>query len=198
MARTIAKDHDEKRIKILKTAARVFAEEGFSRASMSQVARDCQISKANIYHYYDSKHALLFDILDSYLRELRDQMSALALDDLVPEERLRRVVTEILTLYEGMDDEHKIQTEGIQLLAPQQQMILRGYQRELVDQVSGILGEIAPESFADDKKKLRAATMSVFGMLNWFYMWNSRADRSARKAYANMVTDLTLNGIGGL
>ena len=65
MARTIAKDHDAKRAHILKTAARVFAEEGFARASMNQLARACGISKANIYHYYDSKDALHFDILAS-------------------------------------------------------------------------------------------------------------------------------------
>ena len=66
MVRTIAKDHDEKRKQILKSAAKVFADQGFDRASMSLLARECGISKANIYHYYDSKDALLFDILDTY------------------------------------------------------------------------------------------------------------------------------------
>ncbi|MEY8840231.1 TetR/AcrR family transcriptional regulator, partial [Cribrihabitans sp. XS_ASV171] len=47
MARTIAKDHDQKRAQILKSAARVFAREGFDRASMTQLARECGISKAN-------------------------------------------------------------------------------------------------------------------------------------------------------
>ena len=60
MARPIAKDYDAKRSHILKTAARVFADTGYARASMSQVAKDCGFSKANIYHYYSSKDALLF------------------------------------------------------------------------------------------------------------------------------------------
>ena len=62
MVRTIAKDYDDKRLHILTTAARVFAQEGIARASMSHLARDCGISKANIYHYYDSKDALLYDL----------------------------------------------------------------------------------------------------------------------------------------
>ncbi|MEP1496455.1 helix-turn-helix domain-containing protein, partial [Pseudophaeobacter sp.] len=66
MARTIAKDHDEKRAQILKSAAKVFAEAGYDRASMTQLARQCGISKANIYHYYDSKEAVLFGLLDTY------------------------------------------------------------------------------------------------------------------------------------
>ncbi|MEX0280477.1 MAG: TetR/AcrR family transcriptional regulator, partial [Arenibacterium sp.] len=78
MARTIAKDYSEKRAHILKTAARVFAEQGFARASMAQIAQECGISKANIYHYYSSKDALLFDILDSYLATLRDRLAAVS------------------------------------------------------------------------------------------------------------------------
>ena len=75
MARTQAKDHGAKREAILEAAARVFASEGFDRASMAALAHDAGISKANIYHYYDSKDALLFDLLDSHLKELRDRLA---------------------------------------------------------------------------------------------------------------------------
>lgn len=195
MARPIAKDHSAKRDHILKTAAGVFAETGFARASMSQVAKDCGISKANIYHYYSSKDALLFDILDTYLRALRDRLRALSLDGLPPEDQLRLVIAETLQAYNGMDDEHKIQTEGIPLLNAEQQSILKGYQRDMVNQLSGIIAAIAPTAFEDDPHKLRATVMSVFGMLNWFYMWNKDPEESARAAYGALVTRLTLGGI---
>ena len=65
MARTITKDYGEKRLIILKAAAEVFAKEGIARASMSEVAKTCGVSKVNIYHYYVSKDALLFDIPDN-------------------------------------------------------------------------------------------------------------------------------------
>ncbi|MDD9718775.1 TetR/AcrR family transcriptional regulator [Dinoroseobacter sp. PD6] len=198
MSRPIAKDHDAKRMHILKVAARVFADQGFARASMAQVAKDCGISKANIYHYYSSKDALLFDILDTYLSALRDRILGLDLAGLAPEAQLGRIVTETLRAYEGMDHEHKIQTEGIPLLPPEQQKILKAYQRDLVGQMSGIVAAVAPEAFAQDSRKLRATVMSIFGMLNWFYMWNSPADRQARDDYAGLVTRLTLSGLRGL
>lgn len=198
MARTIAKDHDEKRVHILKTAARVFAREGFARASMTQVAGKCGISKANIYHYYSSKDALLFDILDSYLSVLRDRICGLPLAGREPGDKLHLIVSETLLAYEGMDHEHQIQTEGIPLLPEEQQKVLKGYQREMVTQMSAVLAEVAPEVFAGDATRLRAATMSVFGMLNWFYMWNRNADRRAREAYADLVAGITLNGVRGL
>lgn len=195
MARPIAKDHSAKRAHILKTAARVFAETGFARASMSQVAIDCRISKANIYHYYDSKDALLFDILETYLRALRDRIQGLPLAGLATQEQLGLIVLETLHAYDGMDDEHKIQTEGIPLLDAQQQAILKGYQRDMVEQLSGIVAATAPDVFAGDRRKLRATVMAIFGMLNWFYMWNKGADDTARTEYADLVTRLTLGGI---
>ncbi|MEP3784615.1 TetR/AcrR family transcriptional regulator [Ascidiaceihabitans sp.] len=198
MARPIAKDHDAKRAHILKTAARVFADTGFARASMSQVAKDCGISKANIYHYYDSKDALLFDILDTYLLALRDRVLTLSLTDLSPEAQLQAIICETLHAYNGMDEEHKIQTEGIPLLTTNQQAILKGYQRDMVRQLSDVVKSIAPQVFGDDKTKLRATVMSIFGMLNWFYMWNSGAGDAERTEYAQLVTRLTLSGVKGL
>lgn len=194
MARPIAKDHADKRAHILRVAARVFADSGIARASMAQVALACGISKANIYHYYDSKDALLFDILDSYLRALRDRLAGLELEGLEPPEQLLHFVTEVLLAYEGMDAEHKIQIEGISVLSAAQQQVLKDYQRDMVRQLSGILSRCAPDLTADPAR-LRGTTMSVFGMLNWFYMWNEGADERARREYGRVVTGLVLDGV---
>jgi AcrR family transcriptional regulator len=198
VARTIAKDHEQKRAQILKSAARVFAEAGYDRASMTQLARECGISKANIYHYYDSKDAVLFGLLETYLSELRDRVCGLDLTGLEPEARLRRIVAEVLLAYQGADDEHQVQVSAMSALPEEQQKLLRGYQRELVAFMSGAISAVAPDVFAGDPAKLRGATMSVFGMLNWYYMWNSGAGSEAREGYAEMVATLTLSGVKGL
>lgn len=198
MARTIAKDHDLKRAQILKSAARVFAREGFDRASMTQLARECGISKANIYHYYDSKDAILFDILDSYLSGLRDLILSVDTEGLDPEKRFRRMVREILNAYKGADEEHQVQINALSALPEDQQEQMRAYQRDMVRFMSDCIKALAPEVFAEDRIRLRATTMSVFGMLNWYFMWSADADTAAREAYADLVCDLTLKGVRGL
>jgi len=195
LVRTRAKDHDDKRHSILKTAARVFARAGIVGASMNEVARACGISKANIYHYYASKNDLVFDILDTYLSDLRDTICSVDLSQQSPPEQLHSLTRAFLVAYEGMDNEHKIQTEGIPLLQPDRQQVLRRYQRDLVDCMSKVLVACAPDRLGEDKQKCRDVTMSVFGMLNWFYMWNPGASASARLAYAATIADLTLHGL---
>lgn len=198
MARTIAKDHDQKRTQILKSAAKVFAEQGFDRASMTQLARECGISKANIYHYYDSKDGILFDILDTYLRDLRDRICGIDLSGADPAERLGRIVAEVLQAYQGADHEHQVQVGAMSALPEEQQKQMRAYQRDMVRFVSDAIEATAPEVFEGDATKLRSATMSVFGMLNWYYMWNTGAGPQARDDYAALVANLTLHGVKGL
>ena len=197
MVRTIAKDYDTKREKILIAAAHVFADRGVSSASMAEVAKACGISKGNIYHYYDSKLAILFEILDNYLSRLRGRIIAIKLDAGNVHESLERLCAEILDAYEGMDDEHKIQAEGIPLLPEGQQTVLKGYQRDMVSHMEAFLSA-ATESLQSDTETRRAATMSVFGMLYWFYMWNTHKDADGRAAYAKTVAAITMGGVQSL
>jgi TetR/AcrR family transcriptional regulator len=70
MARTRATDYDDKRRAILDRSAELFAEHGYDRASMSKIAEACGVSKANLYHYYNDKEELLFDVIRFHLEEL--------------------------------------------------------------------------------------------------------------------------------
>ena len=194
MVRTIAKDYDAKRDKILTAAAGVFAQRGVAGASMAEVAKACDISKGNIYHYYDSKLAMLFDILDSYLYRLRDRTVAVQLDANNVQTSLETLCIEILDAYQGMDHEHKIQTEGIPLLPEDQQTTLKGYQRDMVRHLESFL-IVSNKDLQANSETRRAAAMSVFGMLNWFYMWNTRQDAKGRAAYAKIVAQMTMGGV---
>ena len=198
MARTIAKDHDQKRLSILTLAAEVFANEGIARASMNQVAKSCGISKATIYHYYDSKDALVFDILDTYLFALSERVLKVTSEGKSADEHLRELLREYLLAYDGMDNEHKIQTEGLPLLPEELQKTLKDYQKAMVRQMSETLDAVSGHKLGEDPKLLRETTMSVFGMLNWYYMWHPKANNEDRFSYADMITRFTVAGIPGV
>lgn len=195
MVRTVATDHNFKRQHILKVSAAVFSREGVAFASMNEIAKACGISKANIYHYYASKNDLLFDILDNYLYQLRLLTCDADRSSLTPEAKLYSIAQDFLIAYEGMDNEHKIQSEGLHYLEEERQNILKAYQRDMVSLVANVLNECSPDVLARDYERCRHVTMSLFGMLNWFYMWNSDSSRDQRKQYASLIVDLILHGI---
>ncbi len=191
MPRGIARDHDQKRQAIRKGAAEYFAAHGFDRASMTGAARQCGVSKALIYHYYDSKESLLYDILDTHLTELAE--TARAVD---PGGGLEPLVCAILETYEDADAEHKLQIDALSVLPDDLQAPLIALQRELVAIMSETLAREAPGLAGTDK--LRPVTMSVFGILNWFYMWHRPEKGLTREEYSALVTGMVLNGIKGM
>lgn len=198
MARGVARDHDEKRAAIRKGAAAYFAAHGYDRASMAGAAKACGVSKALIYHYHDSKEALLFDILTGHLSALCAAVETAAQQTALqpPEVRLRALIRTLLLAYRDADAEHKLQLEGLESLPPERQAPLRALQRRLVAQMAEVLTVVAPALAGTDR--LFPVTMTVFGMVNWFYMWHRPGKGIGRDAYADLVADMVLGGIGAV
>ncbi len=191
MPRGIARDHDQKREAIRKGAAEYFAAHGFDRASMTGAARHCGVSKALIYHYYDSKESLLYDILDTHLTELVETARAVG-----PGAGLEALICAVLEAYEDADAEHKLQIDALSVLPEALQAPLIAVQREIVGIMAQTLVREAPGLKGTDK--LSPVAMSVFGILNWFYMWHRPGKGLSRDAYSALATDMVLNGIRAL
>ncbi len=191
MPRGIARDHDQKREAIRKGAASYFATHGFDRASMTGAAKQCGVSKALIYHYYSSKEALLHDILDTHLTDLVETAREVG-----SEAGLGGLIQAILEAYEDADAEHKLQLDALAVLPDEMKAPLVALQRELVEIMSATLLREAPD--LAEKGVLRPVTMSVFGILNWFYMWHRPGKGMSRDDYAALATGLVLNGVTGL
>ncbi len=189
MPRGIAKDHDEKRAALRKGAAAYFATHGYDRASMTGAARDCGVSKALIYHYYESKEALLFDILDTHLSELVEVVENAA------QEGLPGLIREVLAAYENADAEHKLQLDALATLPADMQAPLIGHQRRLVAIMSQQVAVARPDLDADT---LRATTMTVFGILNWFYMWHRPGKGLDRAEYSALAARFVQGGIAAV
>lgn len=194
MARSRAKDHDEKRGAILRQAAIVFARDGYDRASMARLAAECGVSKALLYHYYTSKEALLFDILQSHLAELVDVVEEADDPALDPHRRLERLVVALLEAYRDADDQHQVQLASLSLLPEAEQQELKSLERRLVAIFSQAIRDVEPALF-EDKALLKPVTMSLFGMLNWVYMWFRDGGALSREGYGKLATRLLVGGL---
>jgi TetR/AcrR family transcriptional regulator len=197
MARPRAADHDLKRRAILDRSARLFADRGYARTSMSEIALACGSSKALLYHYYENKEQLLHDLLKAHLVKLVEAVEAADDAGAPPVERLRLLVAALLAAYEGSDALHKVQINELASLPPERQQELKSYERRLIDLFAGVLRDINP-ALARGNRLLKPVTMSLFGMINWSYLWFHPDGPLSRAAYADLVTQLTVDGISNL
>ena len=196
MARTRATDYDDKRRAILDRSAELFAEHGYDRASMSKIAEACGVSKANLYHYYKDKEELLFDVIRFHLEELLDVVEAADKSDLSPADRLKELIAALLEAYRDADAQHNVQINGMRLLSAGRQGELKAVERELVKIFSDAVAGVAPQ--LKETKLLKPVTMSLFGMINWHYLWFKNTGEVTRADYANLVSQLILDGTRNL
>ena len=195
MARTRAQDFEEKQRVILDKAAEVFAEQGMEKASMAQVAARAQVSKALLYHYYPSKDALIFAIITTHLEELDASIDEADDPALPPDQRLRRLVGAVLENYRGADNQHKVQLNATAALSDDQKAAITALERAIVRRFSLVLDQINPGLNNRERPLLMPVTMSLFGMMNWVYMWFRDGGRITREDYADVATTLILEGI---
>ncbi|VIO78839.1 HTH-type transcriptional repressor KstR2 [Bradyrhizobium ivorense] len=192
MARTRAKDYDDKALSILHRSAELFAASGYVGTSMNTIADACGVSKALLYHYYPDKEAILFDILSSHLQELVAAVEQANAAPGEPVQRLRTIIGTLLELYRHADAEHQVQIASLKLLPKDKREPLLASERILVGIMSDALAAAVPA--AKQKRVLKPLAMSVFGMLNWHYMWFREGGPMTRTDYADFVVRLVLAG----
>ncbi|TKT73194.1 TetR/AcrR family transcriptional regulator [Afipia massiliensis] len=192
MARSRANDYDDKRQAILDRSAELFSAHGYDRASMNKIAEACGVSKANLYHYYKDKEGLLFDVIRFHLEELLEVVETADDPGAPPEARLRGLVAALLEAYRDADSQHNVQISSMRFLPQERQTELKRMERDLVTIFSSAVVGVAPH--LKGTKMLTPVTMSLFGMVNWHYLWFKSTGSVSRAEYADLVTRLIVDG----
>lgn len=194
MARTQAADYDERKEAIVDAAAALYARRGFNGASIADLAEKCRSSKSLIYHYYQSKEDILFDVMISHVRALDDAARNAIAGEGGQAEKLRRLAHAFMALYVGAADRHKVLLNELDNLDDKRRAEIVRTQRGLIEIVQRLLSEIEPKL----KKRTGesyAAAMLFFGMINWTHTWFDPKGPVSADAIADMAVDVTLDGI---
>ncbi|HLT88511.1 MAG TPA: TetR/AcrR family transcriptional regulator [Sphingobacterium sp.] len=68
---------DSKKEQIIQTALKRFSHYGFDKTTMSEIAVDMNITKANLYYYYPDKNSLVKDVMTYISQESLKQQDAI-------------------------------------------------------------------------------------------------------------------------
>src|SRR5579871_2140230 len=80
------------RQEILRTAARLFQQQGYDATSMNDVAAALKLSKGGLYHHFQSKDEILFDLMNHAMDLTQQQILDPVRRVSDPEERLRLLI----------------------------------------------------------------------------------------------------------
>ncbi len=201
MARPQAADYAEKRAAITAAAARLFARHGYAGAPIAELAAACGLSKSLLYHYYGSKDAILFAVMDGHMAELLEVVDTPPAADLAPVDAWRAFAEALLTRYAGAADSQKVLLYDLDHLAADRRAEIVARQRRLIAAAEAKLAAAAADiagadtAAAGDKAKLRAQVMLFFGMINWSHTWFDPAHGLSRAELARQAADTALKGL---
>jgi AcrR family transcriptional regulator len=179
---------------VRRTAAVLFAANGYAGASLSQLARRSRVSKPGIYYHVRDKEELLFRICESTMSALVSAARGAAAAAEAPEARLRGVIRAHSAHYWAHRPEHVILFGQMRYLSAAARRVVVGLEREYLDLVRGII--------RDGQRRGRfrridatVAAFSLFAMLNTLEAWYDPGGRLRPEAVVAEIETLYLAGL---
>ena len=177
-----------------RTAAQLFRDRGYDATSVSDVARALGMTKAGLYHHFESKEALLFEIMMYGLERVRDEVIVPVRTVRDPEERLRQLIVRharIATRGQGaiahLGDEIRALPASARRQVEQRMRIYFDLIRDTLTELkaAGRLRDIDPT----------VAAFSLLGMILWLPRWFRVGGRLDQPSVANDIASFALGGL---
>ncbi|MEO3474886.1 TetR/AcrR family transcriptional regulator [Roseomonas sp. CAU 1739] len=182
-------------VQIFEVACRLFAQKGFDGVSMRDIALECGISKATLYHYFPDKDSLLRPLAMGVTKALYLHVARHDDPTLPAVDRLRHLVVETARFF----DQHRwawIASASTFWNDPE----LR-FRRERIgwrDRYERLLREILEAGIAaGDIRELDVpvAGRMILGAVNWMPRWYDPKGKLPAPDIAMAFCDMVLGGI---
>jgi AcrR family transcriptional regulator len=193
MARTRSENYDGIHLGILTNAAQLFSAQGYMRASIADLADACKLSRGALYHYFDSKEAILFAILDAHIREMIAHVEGAVAAGGPTLTQFRNVIRAVVEVNAKSPHEQRVLIHDLSFLNEDEQQAIKKLERQLVDIVTDLLVRLDAEGKVVERTK-KIYTMILFGIINYTYTWYDPKGGMGPQEFADTAVDLFLNG----
>ena len=164
-----SRNYDEKLQRILKTSAKIFAEKGFHRTSVRDIARATKMSLAGLYYYFTTKEELLYLIQERCFVTLLLGWERATTSGMDVRARIRVFAENHLSFFCHNMHEMKVMAHEDESLTGEFQLKILVLKRRYVKVIMDLIRELQERD--GGKVDLRVATFTLFGMMNWIYTW---------------------------
>ena len=187
----------DSRQEILRTAARLFQQRGYDATSMNDVAAALKLSKGGLYHHFQSKDEILFEIMNHAMEITQERVIAPVRDIADPEERLRALIRlHIEVVLSPRDREITVMLHENHPLPPTLRKRINPRKKEYVHFVESLIADVSNASRGvKGAVSPRAAAFALLGMINWIYQWYKPEGELQANNLIPQFTELLFGGI---
>jgi AcrR family transcriptional regulator len=186
----------DSRQEILRTAARLFQQRGYDATSMNDVAAALKLSKGGLYHHFQSKDEILFEIMNHAMEITQERVLAPVRSIVDPEERLRALIRlHIEVVLSPRDREITVMLHENHPLPPTLRKRINSRKKDYIHFVESLIAEVQRTRRAKGSVTPRAAAFALLGMINWIYQWYKPEGDLQTHNLAPQFADLVFGGI---
>lgn len=183
------------RQEILRTAARLFQQQGYDATSMNDVAAALRLSKGGLYHHFLSKDEILFHIMSHAMDITEERVINVVRKIDGPEQRLRTLIRlHIEVVLSEEDREITVMLHENHPLPPALRRKINGRKKDYVHFVENLVADVQRVRGATSQVTPRAAAFALVGMMNWIYQWYKPDGSLKGDVLARQYTDIFFRG----
>src|ERR1700736_2005762 len=198
----------DSRQEILRTAARLFQQRGYDATSMNDVAAALKLSKGGLYHHFQSKDEILFEIMNHAMDITQERVINPVRGIADVEERLRALIRlHIEVVLSPRDRKITVMLHENHPLPPALRKRINSRKKDYVHFLESLMAEVQMEARraaqretqptppASGKVSRRAAAFALLGMINWIYQWYKPEGDLQTHNLIPQFTELIFGGI---
>jgi AcrR family transcriptional regulator len=158
---------DNRRVRLLDAAARLFSERGFHGTSMRDIAKAVGMLSGSIYYHFDSKDEMLLAVYEEGMRRVAETVDAAVVGANQPWDRLEAACAAHLRGLIAQRDYAHVMIQTTPNEVPSASGRIRELRRAYEARFRHLIDDLArPPSI--DRNYLR---FLLFGALNWSQVW---------------------------
>jgi TetR/AcrR family transcriptional regulator, cholesterol catabolism regulator len=186
----------DSRQEILRTAARLFQQRGYDATSMNDVAGALKLSKGGLYHHFQGKDEILFEIMNHAMEITEERVLGPVRGIADPEERLRALIRRHMeVVLSPQDREITVMLHENHPLPPGLRKRINSRKKEYVHFVEDLIAQVQRGRHARGAVSPRAAAFALLGMINWIYQWYKPEGDLQAHNLIPQFTELIFGGI---
>ena len=194
----------DSRQEILRTAARLFQQRGYDATSMNDVAAALKLSKGGLYHHFQSKDEILFEIMNHAMEITQERVINPVRGIADAQQRLRELIRlHIEVVLSPRDREITVMLHENHPLPPGLRKRINARKKEYVHFLERLIADVQKDAAKNGQRPRtaggrvspRAAAFATLGMLNWIYQWYKPEGDLQAQNLIPQFTELIFGGI---
>jgi AcrR family transcriptional regulator len=179
----------------MKAATRLFAEQGFESTSVQAIVEAAGVTKGAMYHYFESKDDLLYEIYHRVLGMQMQRLEEIAdSNDLLPD-RVRAAAADVVMTSVANLDDTVIFFRSMHMLHPDKQQTVRSERRRYHVRFRGLIEEGQRSGLFRDDIPADFIVDYFFGAVHHLGNWYRASGRLSGRRVGEYFADLLLSSL---